>query len=336
VIFLFFQIHVIMHLYKKSFLDTQTWKISELSEVLSFATQMKLDPLNTAWTNILKHKTFLMLFYNASFRTHLSFETAVQQLGGHAVYQTPKMTYAGINQYAGEAIRDVAAVMSRYVHGIGIRMMLDAIPHYGAAHQILEEYARVGSIPVINMCDDRFHPCQALADFLGWAEKWGNGRGHPDFKNLKGKKLVVTWAKSHLPRPWGSVQSHLLVASQFGMNVTIARPNGYDLDARVYQQIQQNCAENNTRFDIVDNPDDAYAGAHVVFVRNWISEQAYEDGLFQQKAEVQRALNFNDWITTTDEVADSSRSVMYDVAENRLHIQKALLALTMGSNLQLG
>lgn len=342
-----------MNLKNKSFLNTQSWNVAELCEVLFLAAQMKRDPLNGRWADALKSKTFLMLFDNASLRTHLSFATAMQQLGGDSIYRTRNMSYAGSERYAGESVRDVAEVMSRYVHGIGIRTMLGAVSRYGAGHQLLEEYANVARVPIINMCDDRFHPCQALADLMGWAEKLGGGIGHPDVENLRGKRLLVTWARSNLPRPWGSVQSHLLVASRFGMHVTLARPDGYDLDQDVYREIRSNCELNQARFDIVSDPDEAYSGAHVVFVRNWISGDAYHGGQFQHEAEIDRASKHIGWTTTvermrrtdnavfanpmpldrgveaTNEVADSSRSVMYEVAENRLHVQKAILALTM-------
>lgn len=342
-----------MKLYGKHLICSQDWTKEDLLKILNLATQMKREPFDSKWVSILKNKIFLMLFYNSSLRTHVSFETAATQLGGHAQYRTPAMGWLKTSTQAGESLKDAARVMSRYINGIGIRILLDSVPYYGAGHQTLLEYAKYASVPIISMADDRFHPCQGLADIMGWAEWLGSGIGHPNFENLKGKKLLLTWAKSGLTRPWSSVQSHLLLASRFGMNITLARPDGYDLDPEVYQWVRQNCSENGNQFEIINDPDAGYQDAHVVYVRNWVTSNAYENGQFQKQAEIEKAYKHTQWITTaermartnnaifanpmpldrgsevTDEVADGPRSAIYDVAENRLHVQKAILALTM-------
>jgi len=267
-----------MSLYKKDLICTQDWSKSELISVLKLAAAMKRNPFADEWTKILKNKSFLMLFYNQSLRTHLSFETAATQLGGHAQYRKHDMGWIKTATKAGESIKDAAKVISRYVDGIGIRITLDAISHYGEGYNTLLEYAKWGDAPVINMADDRFHPCQALADIQAWSE-WHSENREFNLGNLKGKKLLLTWAKSGLARPWAAVQSHLLLASRFGMNITLAHPNGYDLDSEVYQWIKQNCEDNSTNFEIINNPENGYNGAHVVYVRNWISPDAYKAGL---------------------------------------------------------
>jgi N-acetylornithine carbamoyltransferase len=151
------------------------------------------------------------------------------------------------------------------------------------------------------------------------------------------------------------VQEALLVASRFGMNVTVARPDGYDLDPQVYAWTQANCAASGTSFRGTSDPDAAYDGAHVVYSRNWVTPAAYQDGAFQKKAEQDKAKAIPGWITTAermartdhaifthpmpidrgmevaDEVASGPRSAIYDIAENRLHVQKAVMALTMGN-----
>jgi ornithine carbamoyltransferase len=346
-----------MSLYGRHLLCSQDWSKQELTTVLQLAVQMKQKPYDPAWTSLLKNKFFLMLFYNPSLRTHVSFEIAATQLGGHAQYRTQHMEWIKTSKQMGESISDAAKVISRYVNGIGIRITLDTISHYGAGHKTLLEYAKAVTVPLISMADDRFHPCQGLADIMGWAEGLSSEKSQPDFNNLKGKKLLLTWAKSALARPWSSVQSHLLLASRFGMNITLARPQGYDLDPEVYGWTEQNCKENGTYFEIIDNPDDGYEGAHVVYVRNWVTAEAYQEGQFQRQTEVERALQYGEWTVTaermarthnalfanpmpldrgneaTDEVANSTRSVIFDVVENRLHVQKAVMALTMSDNL---
>lgn len=133
------------------------------------------------------------------------------------------------------------------------------------------------------MADDRFHPCQGLADVMGWAEWYGKGPGYPNFENLKGKNLLITWAKGSLARTWCSVQESMLVASRFGMNVTIARPDGYDLDPEVYEWMRQNCATYGSKFQTINDPINGYIGAHVVLSRNWVSQNAYQNSKLQKR-----------------------------------------------------
>lgn len=342
-----------MDLFGRDFICTQDWSKEELMAALELAARMKRARFNPQWTDILKHKTFLMFFYNPSVRTRLSFEAAATELGGHAQFMTPSAGRFKTQKQAGETVEDAARVMARYVAGIGIRILEDKVPYYGAGDEMLMEYARWADVPIINMADDRFHPCQGLADVMGWAEWYGQGPGRPDYDNLKGKNFLLTWGSGALARSWCSVQEALLVASRFGMNVTVARPEGYDLDPEVYAWSEQNCAEHGAAFSVIKDPESGYEGAHVVYSRNWVTAQAYQDGAFQKQAEIEKALQFSGWTTTaermartenaifthpmpvdrgtevTDEVASGPRSAIYDIAENRLHVQKAIMALTM-------
>ncbi len=342
-----------MDLYGKDFICTQDWTKEELTAVLELAAQMKRHRFSPRWTKLLEHKTFLMFFYNPSVRTRLSFEAAATELGGHAQFMTPSAGRFKTQKQAGETIEDAAQVMARYVAGIGIRILEDKVPYYGAGNEMLREYAHWADVPIINMADDRFHPCQGLADVMGWAEWYGGGPGRPSYENLKGKRFLLTWASGALARSWCSVQAALLVASRCGMNVTIARPEGYDLDPEVYEWTEQNCTAHNTHFRIVNDPDEGYDGAHIVYSRNWVSPHAYQDGEFQKQSEIEKALKIPGWMATaermartdnaifthpmpvdrgnevTDEIASGPRSAIYDIAENRLHVQKAVMALTM-------
>jgi N-acetylornithine carbamoyltransferase len=139
------------------------------------------------------------------------------------------------------------------------------------------------------------------------------------------------------------------------MNVTVARPDGYDLDPEVYEWTKANCAETGTSFSVVNDPETGYDGAHVVYSRNWVTADAYQDGALQKKAEIEKAITIPGWTANaermartdnaiyshpmpidrgtevTDEVASGPRSAIYDIAENRLHVQKAVMALTMGN-----
>jgi N-acetylornithine carbamoyltransferase len=342
-----------MTLQGKDFICTQEWTFEQLSTALDLAAEMKRERFSDRWTSILKYKTFLMFFYNPSVRTRLSFEAAATELGGHAQFMTPAAGRFKTQKQAGETIEDAAQVMARYVAGIGIRILEDKVPYYGAGNEMLREYAHWSSVPIINMADDRFHPCQALADVMGWGEWFGGGPGHPDLDGLQGRNFLLTWGSGALARSWCSVQAALLIASRFGMNVTVARPEGYDLDPDVYAWTQQNCADNGKEFRVTDDQIEGYHGAHVVYSRNWVSGDAYQEGVLQKQAQIEKAMAYQGWTTTaermaltdngifthpmpvdrgsevTDEVASGPRSAVYDIAENRLHVQKAVMALTM-------
>lgn len=343
-----------MNLFGKNLISSQEWSIDELLDVLHLANKMKTDRFNPNWNNALDRKNFLMLFYNPSLRTHLSFETAVNELGGNPIYRTPDMGWSksatGIT--SSESLQDMAKIISRYVDGVGIRITMDAISKYGQGHQFLLDFSKYSNIPIINMADDKFHPCQGLADIMRWAEHFSP---KANINSLKGKTLLLTWGSSGFARPWASVQSHLLLASRFGMNIKLAYPVGYDLDEDICKLARLNCENNGALYEELHDPNVGYEKSDVVYVRNWVTKNAYQKGVFQYKNEIKNSLNFEEWIVTEKKmkrtqnaifsnpmpidrnkeaenaVIDSQYSVIYDVAENRKHVQKALLALTVGS-----
>ena len=344
-----------MDLFGRDFIVSQEWSLQELQALLHLAAKMKRERFSPRWTSLLAHKTFFMFFYNPSVRTRQSFECAATELGGHAQFLEPRAMRLKTATTAGETTEDAAKVMARYACGLGIRILEDKVPAYGVGNELLREYAYWADIPIINMADDKFHPCQGMADVMGWAEWLGEGPGRPDLKNLKGKNFLLTWASGALARSWCSVQEALLVASRFGMNVTIARPDGYDLDPQVYDWTRQNCVENSREFRVVNDLESGYEDAHIVYSRNWVTAEAYQDGVFQKQAEIEKAMAIPGWICNaermartdnaiythpmpvdrgsevTDEIASGPRSAIYDIAENRLHVQKAVMALTMGN-----
>jgi len=333
-----------MNLYGKDLITTQEWAVDELEAVLSLAKRMKRKRYAPKYTKLLRNRTFFMFFYNPSVRTRQSFECAATELGGHAQFLEPGGMRLKTAKSAGETIEDAAQVMSRYASGLGIRILEDKVSFYGEGDNLLREYAKWCSIPVISMAHDKYHPCQGLADVMGMREHLGD---------LAGKKILITWASGALARSWCSVQEAMLICSRLGMDVTLAYPEGYDLDPQVVEWTQANCAEHGRAFEVVHDPYAGYAGAHVVYSRNWMSPTAYVDGEFRKAAEIEKALTYRDWICdaarmaktknalfthpmpidrgheVTDEVASGPRSIIYDVAENRLHVQKAIMALTM-------
>ena len=344
-----------MDLSGRDLIVTQEWELEELMATLRLAAEMKRDRFHPRFTRILEHRTFFMFFYNPSVRTRQSFECAATELGGHAQFLQPEGMRLKTATTSGETVEDAARVMSRYAAGIGIRILEDKVPHYGAGNALLREYARWADVPIVNMADDKYHPCQGLADVMGWAEWLGGGAGRPDFEKLRGKNFLLTWASGALARSWCSVQEALLIASRFGMNVTVARPDGYDLDPEVYAWTKANCEANGASFRAISDPRAGYEGAHVVYSRNWVTAQAYANGEFRKDAEKQKSASHTGWTTTvermartddaifthpmpvdrglevSDEVASGPRSAIYDIAENRLHVQKAVMALTMGN-----
>lgn len=331
----------------RDLLCTQDWSPEELTSVLDLADDMKTERFSGKYFKVLKNRTFFMFFYNPSVRTRQSFECAATELGGHAQFLEPKSMRLKTATTAGETVEDAANVMSRYAAGIGIRILEDKVQAYGEGYELLTEYAKWATVPVVSMADDRFHPFQGLADMMGLRQRMG--------ENLKGKKALLTWGHGALARSWCSVQEFMLIASRLGMDVTVANPEGYDLDPEVVAATERNCRENGVGFSQTNDVREGYHGANVVYSRNWMSPNAYSpSGEFLKAQEVEKALQHTDWICdeekmklsdgglylhpmpidrgheVTDEVASGPRSICVDVAENRLHVQKAVMAATMG------
>ena len=343
-----------MSLIGKNLICTQDWSINELNQILRTATEMKANRNDARWNNVFSRKDFLMMFYSPSIRTHLSFIAAATDLGGHAQYLNPSTAKLKSKNSRGESIADVANVMSQYMAGIGIRIMEDSLSTYGEGHNLIKEYAKHSKVPVINMADDICHPCQALADIMGWAEHFSDIRSGDDVDSLKGKTLLLTWAKGSFARSWNSPQASMMLASRYGMNIRVARPDGYDMDNSIYEITEANCRKNGSDFEIISDPDSGYSNTDVVYSRNWLSPEAYAGEAFNKEKEIGRALSYSDWITTQekmgrtrraifthpmpiergyeveDAVADGPDSVIYNVAGNRLHVQKSIIAHTMG------
>jgi len=343
-------------LYGHDLISTQEWDIGNLDAAIELARRLKRNRYGQPYSTILSGKTFFMFFYNPSVRTRQSFECAATELGGHAQFLEPRSMRLKTAKTAGEIIEDAAKVMSRYACGIGIRILEDRISSYGEGDDLLREFARWATVPIVSMAHDKYHPCQGLADIMGWAEWLGDGVQKPArLEVLKGKKLLMTWGHGALARSWCSVQEAIIIGSRFGMDIAIAHPEGYDLDPEVLKTVQQNCDKQESSFEITHSPEKGYEGSNVVYSRNWMSPNAYQDGEFLKQAEIDRALKLKDWVCdsvkmsktanaifthpmpidrgreVTDEVASGLRSCIYDVAENRLHVQKAIMVLTMGN-----
>jgi len=256
------------------------------------------------------------------------------QLGGHAVYLTPKATQID----HGENAKDTGTVLSSYGHGIAIRNSTTNV-----GNKYLYDIAQHADAPILNMQDDVDHPCQAMADLMTLMELFG--------RNLRGRKFVISWAYGpKYVRPLSVPQSLVWLMPRFGMDVTLAYPEGYQLMPDVMEKARQYADEAGVSLTETNDMDAAFEDADFLYPKSWGPIMVTEE---QAEVEAMAAKNA-DWCVTpekmklakkeaiymhcmpvdrgheaVDEVIDSPQSVIYKQAENRLHIQKALMALTM-------
>jgi ornithine carbamoyltransferase len=331
----------------RDLLSSQDWSREELEHAIGVAGDIKKGYKEGHVSELFKNKTMFMLFYNTSTRTRSSFEAAATVLGGHAQF----IDFATTRGSEGEAVKDVARMYERLGHVLGIRVLEGAVDYlYGRGHGLIQEYADNCDIPVVSMADDMFHPTQAMADMMTVKEKL--------FEKVERKKYVIAWTYSDHVRSWGSVQDEALIASRFGMDVTMAYPEGFDLDQDIMKQAKDNAVANGSEFKISHDFDEALAGAHVVFPRSWASHECVSVGMnrFGKEKEAELHRKYTQWILdqrrlnlmdraaivthvlpvfrgqeATDEVMDGPHSVILDQAENLLYVRAAVLALLSGS-----
>jgi len=271
-------------------------------------------------SSVLKGKTLALLFEKPSLRTRVSFDVAMHQLGGHAVYLSPAEVGLGER----EPVADVARVLSRYVDAIAARTF---------KHETVEELARWADVPVINALSDGEHPCQALADLLTIYEKKGRWRG-----------LVLSFVGDG-----NNVARSLMLGSALaGMDFRIASPQGYGIATELVDKAKSLAAASGAAVVCVESPQEAVSGADVVYTDVWTSmghekeraERQRAFGGYQVNAEL-LALASPDAIVMhdlpahrgeeiADEVIEGPQSAIFDQAENRLHAQKAVLSLILG------
>lgn len=282
----------------------------------------------------LRDKTLAMLFFFSSTRTHGSFESGMAQLGGHAAFIESKTTQIA----HGDTEREIGDIFGRYFDGIAIRHV-----DWGVGNQYLNLVAEAARVPVLNMQCEIYHPFQILADLMTIQEKVG--------PNLRGVKMVVSWAyaASYL-KPVSVPQSLILQLPRFGLDLTLAHPPEFKLRPDVMELAQAEAKKYGTKFEVVDNMEAGFEGANVVYAKSWGPLLTTQDPDEGKKIQDQ----YRSWITdeakmavagkdaifmhplpadrnveVTDAVIDGPQSVVFDEAENRLHVQKAVMALTM-------
>ena len=303
----------------KSFLSIHDFTTEQIMRVMDLAALLKAEQKAGVPHPILKGKTLGMIFLKPSTRTRISFEVAIWQLGGYGLF----LSANDLQLKRGETIADTARVLSRYLDGIMIRTF---------AHSDVIELAREGSIPVINGLTDLLHPCQVMADLFTGIERFGD---------LKGRKLAYIGDGNNM------VHSLMYGGAKVGMHVTCACPAGYEPDPEVVAAARADGAATGAKMDIVRDPKEAVRGADILYTDVWASmgqEAEYEKRVrdfkgYQINAElvsmanpdciVMHCLPAHRGDEITDDAADGPHSVLWDEAENRLHAQKAILALTM-------
>ena len=291
----------------------------DLMEILGLAAEIKKKQKAGEIYEPLKNRTLGMIFEKPSTRTRISFETGMTQLGGHAIYLSPKDMQMG----RGETVADTAKVLSRYVDGIMYRAF---------SHDVMLELAKNATVPVINGLDDVEHPTQILADLLTIMEHKG------DFRGLK---FVYVGDGNNV------ANSLALGAAMVGMDFYIACPEGYEPNAYLWQKAVEIAAENGSKMEIIRDPVRAVKDADVIYTDVAVSmgeeaQAAVKERIFK-KYQVNEELVKHakqDYIfmhclpahrghEVTDGVVDSPNSVVFDEAENRMHAQKGLMVKLM-------
>jgi N-acetylornithine carbamoyltransferase len=318
----------------RDFISTQDWTVEEIETALDVAFDLKRSRALGLRTDYLLRKTLFMLFFFSSTRTRNSFEAGMTQLGGHAHFIEAKTTQIA----HGDTPKEIARILGSYGEGIAIRHC-----DWGVGNPYINKVARYAPVPVLNMQCDVYHPFQILADLMTIIEKKG--------RDLRGKKIAVSWAyAASYQKPLSVPQSLILLAARFGMDVTLAYPPEFKLMPEIEQLAADNARRAGGNFEIVHDMDEAFRDADVVYPKSWGCMVTTED--LEESARI--SVKYRDWITdrrrmalaggdviymhplpadreieVTDEVIDGPHSVVYDQAENRLHAQKAVMALTM-------
>ena len=304
----------------KDMLSIHDLSVDEVQEILALAKELKAKQKAGVPHKILKGKTLGMIFEKSSTRTRVSFETGMYQLGGQALFLSNRDLQLG----RGEPIRDTARVLSRYLDGIMIRTF---------GHDRVEELAKWADIPVINALTDLLHPCQALTDLLTIEEYKG--------KNLKGLKMAYVGDGNNM------TNSFLYGCAKVGMTFVAATPEDYRPDATVFKNALEDAKETGASLSLVTDPHEAVKDADIVVTDTWASmgQEAEHEARkkicapYQVNKEllegadkrviVMHCLPAYRGEEITEEVLEANADVIFDEAENRLHTQKAIMALTM-------
>ncbi len=330
----------------RHFISTQDLNDQELKALLDLAEELARGRHG----KLLEGKVLGMVFFNPSLRTRTSFEAGTFQLGGHAIHLAVgqgvwKLEHRDgvvMDGAASEHLKEAVPVLARYCDLLAVRCFPSGSDWKEERKDpVVTGFADHSPVPLINMESSLYHPCQGLADMLTVRQK---------LKRPGGKKFVLAWTHHPKALPTAVPNSAALIAGRSGMDLALAHPKGYELDPLVMRQLQENADRLGTTLEISHKLDDALDGAHVVYAKSWGSLKHHgneaaekklrsrhrkwiingdgmartDGGIFMHCLPVRRN------VVVTDEVLDSPASVVVDQAENRLHVQKALMAALAG------
>ena len=306
----------------------------EVETVLDVAWDLKRKRALGEPHALLRDKVLAMLFFFSSTRTRGSFEAGMAQLGGHAAFIESRTTQIS----HGDTEKEMGAIFGRYFDGIAIRHV-----DWGVGNRYLNLVAEASRVPILNMQCEIYHPHQCLADIMTIIEKKG--------RDLRGKKMVVSWAyASSYLKPISVPQSLIVQMPRFGMDVVLAHPPEFKLMPDIMDQAREQARKFHTGFEVVEDMEAACQDADIVYAKSWgplLTTQDPDEGkkiqdkykswitdekkmaLAKDDAIYMHPLPADREIEVSDAVLDGPQSVVIDEAENRLHAQKAVMALTM-------
>lgn len=332
----------------RNFLTTTDYSQDEMTRLIESAFRFK-NGMDGA--KPLAGKSVALVFFNPSLRTRASMQIGVNDLGGNAIVLEPGGTTWTLEHREGvvmdgdktEHVAEFVRVLARYSAAIGVRTFA-ALKDWAEERTdpVLNAFAKYSEAPIINLESAMHHPFQAMADMMTIREKLGPQR----------KRVVLTWAWHPKPLPMAVPNSFVLAAAQMGHELVIAHPGGYELDDDLMGLVKKQATAAGGNVDVINDMDAAFAGAEVIYAKSWGAKQFYgkaereieERGQYRRKwiVDEQKMARTNGAIfmhclpvrrnvIVTDGVIDSSASVVIDQAENRLHMQKAIMASLFGT-----
>lgn len=305
----------------KDLLSIHDLTTEDVFQILDLTKELKAKQKAGIPHKILEGKTLGMIFEKSSTRTRVSFETGMYQLGGQALFLSNRDLQIG----RGEPIKDTARVLSRYLDGVMIRTF---------GHEIVEEFALYADIPVINALTDLLHPCQALTDLFTIQEHKG--------ENLKGLKMAYIGDGNNM------THSLMYACAKAGMNFASASPKGYEPKQEIIDNAKIDAARSGSTIEILNDPYEAAKDADILYTDVWASmgQEAEHDArvkifkdyqinkdllsVADKRAIVMHCLPAHRGEEIAEDVLENNADVIFDEAENRLHTQKAIMALLMG------
>ncbi len=338
----------------RDFITLRDFNKAEIETMLDLGLQLKADnTMRRLHQDILPGRTLFMMFFNPSLRTRNSFEAGIFQLGGHANFLEPSSARLPALEgeetaYKTERIADVARVLSRMGDAISIRILGDVVGwEYDKGLRIIQEFAKWSEVPVINMEDNIYHPCQGMADAMALRELFG--------RDFRGRKLAVSWTYSpSTKKPIAPHHDFMYAASYFGPDIVFAHPPELRIDPEIEQAIKVNLEMYGGSYEVVDNMEDACEGADILYAKNYTALDLLPPVEKEPKHEEMAKLfsKYRGWIAdekrmklakpdarymhclpcergfeVSNEVLDGPWGVTaFDEAENRLHAQKGVMA----------